>query len=203
MEKLFEPGSLSLFLIFFVPGFVALKVYDLLVASERRDFSKSAFDAVAFSALNFAVLWPLVRLVLSNGFQAAHPTLAIAFVFLILLIMPAIWPVIWVKVLMRMRTVSMHLVHPHDKAWDFVFSKRESFWIVLHMKDMRRIGGRFGEKSFASSNPAEAQIYLEEVWRLDEEGRFEEAVNLTNGILVLEKDLLAVEFFRYYEEEEQ
>lgn len=71
------------------------------------------------------------------------------------------------------------------------------------MRDTRRVGGRFGERSFASSNPAEAQIYLEEVWRLDEEGRFEEAVDQTNGILVLEKDLLAVEFFQYYEEEEE
>jgi hypothetical protein len=63
------------------------------------------------------------------------------------------------------------------------------------MKDMRRIGGRFGESSFASSNPAEPQIYIEEVSKLDEEGRFEEAVDGTSGILVLEKDLLAIEFF--------
>jgi hypothetical protein len=99
MEKLFEAGTLPLFLIYFVPGFVALKVYDLLVPSERRDFSKSSFDAIAFSALNFAVLWPLVRLVLSHDFSFAHPILETIFVFVILLIMPALWPVIWVKIL--------------------------------------------------------------------------------------------------------
>ena len=145
MEKLFDSGSLSLFLIFFVPGFVALKVYDLFVPSERRDFSKSIYDAAAFSALNFAFLWPLVRLVLSAGFQAAHPFLEIVLIFVLLLIMPAAWPVIWVKWLLRWRTLSKQIVHPHDKAWDYFFAQREPVWMILHMKDMGRIGGRFGE----------------------------------------------------------
>ena len=39
MEKLFEAqGTLALFLIFFIPGFITLKVYDLLVPGEARDF---------------------------------------------------------------------------------------------------------------------------------------------------------------------
>lgn len=58
MEKIFEGNSLLLFLIFFIPGFVSFKIYDLLVPGERRDFSKSAFDAIAYSALNFAILLP-------------------------------------------------------------------------------------------------------------------------------------------------
>jgi hypothetical protein len=62
VEKFFENEQvLALFLVFFVPGFLSLKVYDLLVPGERRDFSRAAFDAVAYSALNFGVLLPLYR----------------------------------------------------------------------------------------------------------------------------------------------
>jgi len=38
VEKLFEGNALFLFVIFFIPGFVSLKIYDLLVPGERRDF---------------------------------------------------------------------------------------------------------------------------------------------------------------------
>ena len=56
MEKLFEnQGTLGLFLIFFIPGFITLKVYDLLIPGEPRDFSKSLFDAIAYSSLNFRI----------------------------------------------------------------------------------------------------------------------------------------------------
>jgi hypothetical protein len=55
MEKLFEgQGTLALSLIFFIPGFITLKVYDLLIPGEVRDFSKSLCDGGAYSSLNFA-----------------------------------------------------------------------------------------------------------------------------------------------------
>jgi hypothetical protein len=55
LENLFEnQWTLALFLIFFVPGFISLKVYDLLIPSEARDFTKSVFDAIAYSTLSFS-----------------------------------------------------------------------------------------------------------------------------------------------------
>ena len=44
--------------------------------------------------------------------------------------------------------------------------------MIIHLKDGRRIGGRFDENSSASSFPAKEQIYIEEVWELDESGKF-------------------------------
>ena len=57
------------------------------------------------------------------------------------------------------------------KPWDYVFSRRQAYWVIVHLRDGRKIGGRFDRKSFASSYPADEQIYIEEVWRLDEDGR--------------------------------
>ena len=56
-------------LILFVPGFLMLKVYDLRVAAERRDFTKAAFDAVVYSVLNFVALLPIRSDVISAGFK--------------------------------------------------------------------------------------------------------------------------------------
>jgi hypothetical protein len=52
---LWSIDRLTLFFLFFLPGFVSLKVYDLLVPGEMRDFSRAFFDALSYSALNFFV----------------------------------------------------------------------------------------------------------------------------------------------------
>ncbi len=36
--NIWEADKLVLFLIFFIPGFVSIKVYDLLIPGEQRDF---------------------------------------------------------------------------------------------------------------------------------------------------------------------
>lgn len=89
MEKLFEGSTLSLFLIFFIPGFVSLKVYDLIVPGERRDFSKSAFDAIAYSALNFSVLLPLILLIQSEFLFVRHKNWAVLLTYFVLLFFPS------------------------------------------------------------------------------------------------------------------
>jgi len=58
------------------------------------------------------------------------------------------------------------------------------------------MGGRFDKRSFASSYPAEEQIYLEEVWNLSSDGKFETAVERSQGVIVSCSEILAVEFFQ-------
>jgi hypothetical protein len=65
------------------------------------------------------------------------------------------------------------------------------------LKDGRRFGGLYSSKSFASSSPAQPEIYLEEVWILDESGLFKAKVDRTAGVLIAGEDILALEFFSY------
>jgi len=64
------------------------------------------------------------------------------------------------------------------------------------MKDGRLIGGRYETESFASSFPHEEQLYLEEVWKLSDEGAFESKIDRTAGIMVSSGDIYAIELFR-------
>jgi hypothetical protein len=196
MEKLFEGSTLFLFLIFFIPGFVSLKVYDLIVPGERRDFSKSAFDAIAYSALNFAVLLPLILLIQSEFLLVHHKNWAVLLTYFVLLVFPAIWPFLLIR-LAATKLFLRYFVHPTPGAWDYLFGRREQFWAIVHLKDLRRIGGRFGIQSFASSSPAEPQIYLEEAWKLDDSGAFLAPVERSRGILIMADGIAAVELFEY------
>lgn len=186
--------NLPLFLTFFIPGFISLKIYDSLIPSERRDFSKSLFEVIAYSAINFAFFYPLIILINTPDFSQAHKYLYLLSIALIMFIMPFLWPVICIKVL-SLKPIAKYTINPFSKPWDFKFYKRESSWIIVHLKDGRKIGGIFHKDSFASSYPSEEQIYLETVWKLDDDGGFEKPIERSKGIIILKDEIAAVEFF--------
>jgi hypothetical protein len=72
-----------------------------------------------------------------------------------------------------------------------------AFASIVHLRDGKRIGGRYGADSFASSSPAEEQIYLEEVWSLDAHGSFFRGRGTLAGVLIMKSEIIAVELFRY------
>ena len=187
--------KLALFLIFFLPGFISMKVYDLLVPGEPRDFSKSFLEAISFSTLNFAALFPLIVWMQTSNLYKDHLYGFWLCVVAIMVLVPSIWPFAFLG-LVKLPFVADIIVNPIQKPWDYIFSKRKSYWVVVHLKDGRKIGGKFGAKSYASSNPAEEQSYLQEVWRLDEAGSFIEAVKESGGILIMSGEISAVEFFQ-------
>jgi hypothetical protein len=195
MEKLFESQqAFTLFLIFFVPGFISLKVYDLFIPAERRDFSKSLYDAVAYSALNFVALSWLIALMRSG---AMNPATWYPAFFVVVIGAPAVWPILFLWARKR-AWISRHVPHPNSRVWDDVFGLRKEYWVIVHLKDGRMMGGAYLTQSFASSNPAQPELYIEEVWKLDEQtGEFLEVVSGTAGMLILGDEILAVEFFRY------
>ena len=186
--------KLTLFLIFFLPGFISMKVYDLMVAGEPRDISKSVFEAIAYSTLNFGVLFWLIAIIQTDDFYHRHLILYSMSVAAIMVVVPACWPFLFLK-LSTWRPVAKHFIHPIRKPWDYVFGKRKSFWIIVHLQNGQKVGGRFDTQSFASSDPADEQIYLEEVWVLDEAGRFLKQVERSRGIIIMKDEIRAVEFF--------
>ena len=192
METLFQnKETLALFLIFFVPGFISLKVYDLLIPGERRDFTKSLVDAIAYSALNFAALLPVIVALL---FRSLSPWLSYPVMVLLLVGMPALWPFLFLLI-RRHPVVARRITSPNARVWDDIFAKRTPYWVIVHLKDQRRIGGLYGENSFTSHSPAPPEIYLEQVWHVDESGGFVgTVVKSTAGILIMGTDILALEF---------
>lgn len=51
----FTINEIVIFLIFFVPGFISMKVYNLFRANDKINFSESIGEAVSYSAINFAI----------------------------------------------------------------------------------------------------------------------------------------------------
>jgi len=68
------------------------------------------------------------------------------------------------------------------------------FFVRIKLRDGERVGGVFGEDSFATAYPEPQDVFLEEAWRLRQEGSFLEPLEGTAGLLVPGTSIELVEF---------
>jgi hypothetical protein len=191
---LWQTDKLVLFVAFVVPGFVALKTYELLVPRAARDSAQQVIDAVAYSCINYALLfWPIYE-VQAHGIATSSPRLYALFYAFVLLLAPVSWACLFVW-LRNSQFFQSSLPHPTGKPWDFVFGQRQPYWVIVTLKDGRKVAGRYDSKSFASSAPAPEQLYLQEAWVLNADDGFDRSRSETAGILVLASDVVTIELF--------
>lgn len=190
---IWQQDKLIIFIFFVVPGFIAIKFYELLLPSRHTDSAKQIIDAISYSCINYTImLWPIF-MVESYGLRSTHPNFYVFFYVVVLFIAPVAIVFCW-KWLRQTDFIQKHIPHPTLRPWDFVFGKRKTYWITVTLKNGEKIAGMYGPDSFASSSPAEEQIYLEEYWLLNEEGGFDRPAEQTAGILILSSEMLSVEF---------
>lgn len=191
---IWEGDKLALFIAFVVPGFISLKTYELLFPSARKHSAQQLIDAIAYSSINYALLlWPIYE-VEAHRVRASYPGAYVIFCVFVLLIAPALW--VWLYGLLRTtKRFQAILPHPTGKPWDYVFSQRRRFWIIVSLKDGSRIGGLYDSRSFASSAPAPEQLYLQETWEMNADGGFGRPRVDSAGIMILASDIVTVELF--------
>jgi len=192
---LWDASKLSLFALFVVPGFIAIKCYQLFFPGTHRSASEQLVDAIAYSVINYA-LWfipaPFVQKELSVGNGGMfHFFYHVAVVFVSPIILVWIW-----KCIRTSQLVQRSAPHPVEKPWDFVFRKREAYWLKIFLKNGEVLAGRYGSNSFASSAPSDEQLYLEEVWILGEKGQFERVKDRSAGAIISSSEISYVEFKR-------
>jgi len=193
--NIMEIDKFFVFIIFFVPGFISIKIYDLLVLADRHDFSKSIQEAIGYSCLNYGALSWLIVLIHKYNFLDLYPILYFIIIFIIVFIFPIIWPILFLR-LLTWKPITKYFNNPIPKPWDYIFLKREPFWIIIHLKNGGRVGGIYDNDSFASLSPIEEQIYLQEVWELDEFGKFIEPIKRSRGILIMREEISSIELFQ-------
>lgn len=189
--NIWEVDKLFLFIAFVIPGFISIRAYELFFPGNNEESSKKLIDAVTYSCINYALLFPLIYWVeqaqVSTVFQGV-------FYSWVLFFAPVLWVYIW-KLIRQTQYVQDRLPHPVNRPWDYVFSQRKSYWIIVTLKDGTKLGGMYGGNSFVSSSPCKEQIYLEQSWELNDDGGFERAHEQSGGILVITDEINYLELF--------
>lgn len=195
---IWSADKLILFIAFVIPGFLSIKFYQLVFPGTIRSATDQLIDAIAYSCINYALLFWAIVYVEDQGLRAVHPALYYLFYIFVLFISPFFLVLIW-------RWLRTHdyfkgaAPHPTQKPWDYVFSQSLPFWIVVHLKNGNKVGGRFAGRSFASSSPADEQLYLEESWLVNDNGTLERAYKQSAGVLIMSSEISFVEFSHYQE----
>ena len=80
-------------------------------------------------------------------------------------------------------------------AWDYVLRLERPAYVRVRLKDGGTVGGEFSTRSFASTTPSRADIYLERVWQLDENDNFVQPLVDNWGVWIAHDTIGQIEFF--------
>ncbi len=190
------------FIIFIIPGFISMKIWCLIVANDSKKIAENVLEVISYSCFNYAALSWLI-LIINKNFEwfTLHTFWLIIFILLILLIFPILWPILLYKI----RTTTFfknHFMHPIPKPWDYFFSKKEGCFILIHLNNGAKIGGLFSSDSYASSFPNKEDLFIEQVWEINDKGEFIKEIEGTRGLWVSNSCFEYLEFFKIEYEEE-
>jgi hypothetical protein len=167
-------GSVWLFVFIVLPGFLSMRVYGLLRPMERITLKDNILEAIAFSIVNAALMMWAIRLLIAPAFFDQYPVWSYILFVATFLIAPTLWPFLLVGLISFLENKNI-ILSQQPTSWDHFFRRRQGrqgCWIVVHLRDGRRLGGKFGRNSYASAYPTPGHLYIEQLWRLDEDGRF-------------------------------
>jgi Family of unknown function (DUF6338) len=192
-----SPEVVVLLLYLVVPGFVFVRVYDLLAPGERRSLGGAIIDTLGTSFI-FMMFWFWPFAALYDYRDSLGSGLRYLILSVLTVLAAFVTPVLLAYVVHRLRrsrflTGSTSEPSPTSRDW-FFSAKAENCYVRFHLKTGETLGGYYGDNSFAASLPHGEEIYVEEVWRLDEDGRFAEQVEGTKGAFVSREDCTLMEF---------
>jgi hypothetical protein len=171
--------SIGLFIIIVAPGFLSLKIWGLIHPTRHTSLADSLYEAIFYGVLNYFLIvqWlPKLLAKINSVFEI------IAYI-ISLVIVPLLLPLLW-KNILSLKFIKQKTINSVPKAWDFFFAKHLPCFMLIHLKNGQMIGGLYSDKSSASTYPESEDLYLEQVWVVDSEGRFYEPVEGTMGLLV-------------------
>lgn len=200
-----QTGTALIVLVAFVlPGFVTLAFVERTYAVPVRDRSplELVLLALYYSAISYGiaglVAWPLdltlddVRGSLQDGSVGVIAAAGIVVVFLLPALIATVSRV-WTTSRLRERLLSgagVSAVHRIETGWDFYFRQRRPALVIATLRDGAKVGGFFGDMSFATYSVDGRDLFLEQRWSLDEGGWFDGPVEGDDGVWVAGADVV-------------
>lgn len=86
--------------------------------------------------------------------------------------------------------------NPIPTAWDYYFNKKEPCFVVITLKSGKSIYGLFSDKSFASSEQTERDLYIEKTYNFNDETEWKE-IPRNKGIYINKEDIETIEFYSF------
>jgi len=171
MPDLKSLESIYLVLGFIVPGMIITLVRAQFFTGRVQSLTENVVSYIALTVLYYGIAAPFVEYVLTVREPGRMKILA--WLALIILLPAAIGFVLGVigqndvfrRVLQFFR---INPVHATPSAWDYAFARlRGDHFVMITLSDGSTVSGIYGSQSFASSDPAERDLLLQELYEVD------------------------------------
>ena len=197
IADLFKPDVLLPLLTFAIPGFIAWATMQSILPRGSQKVSEVGFEILTYGFVN-AILWTLLRKPPSS-WQAWPTSWSDDLLFVAMVIAsPIVIAVLYLR-LLRWLVKRRQILPLEPTAWDWLFldSAKNARAAVITLRDNTKVAGAFVEGSYTALHPYARDLFLSEVWKLNDDGRFVARVAKTQGLYIDKSDILYIEFFDY------
>lgn len=204
---LLSPETFEFFATYLLAGYVVIIVRSRFVLGLRPKPAEIVIEAIIFSLVNELIASGLLEVSNWTGLTGAitergwvAPGESRGFFFAKILVLPTLLGAVlgynltagWKNALLR--RLSLPIIHPVQKGHDFAFgSNRQPGFVIITYFDGTTVLGFFGEQSLASSDPERSDLYLERLYRSDDDGSWSQPDPPRSGLINLE-NVRSVEF---------
>lgn len=186
---------------FLVPGFLIDLTVSRFFYKKSEQVPLILLRFLTFSCLNYAI-WIFIYLLPWDKSFLTNPAF-LAVIFLVIIFISPLFSGLIFGLANQQQLVEQGLailgfrtLSGFPSAWDYHFSRiNEPLWVLVTLKDESQVAGRFGRKSFASSESSERDLYLEKSYKLREDNSWE-TVEGTVGILIKADEIRYIEFLK-------
>ena len=152
-----------------IPGYIILKIISTIIPTKKQSETEIIVQSIGFSILNNSI-WSFAFSFVKYSFYKTNIVLFNFFTSLIFILSGVVTGTVIAllkkyNVLGKMLNIlKIETTCPIPTAWDYVFSKYESYWVEIEVSSGKQIRGLFSNMSYASSEYDNRDIYLEKLY---------------------------------------
>ena len=196
MPDIKDLNNIYLISAFIVPGLIITYMRSRFVTGRMEKFSDAALGYLTLTIIYYGLSLPIIGWIIS--FEQG--TFKTALWWGLLIFGPMLFGLIlgvatqyewlrWIASKLRLR-----VVHNTPTSWDWRFANcHAARFVMVTLTDGSTVAGIFGAGSFASTDPAERDVYLQEVMDVGDDGAWSYRLEAT-GILIMAKEIRYIEF---------
>lgn len=187
---------------FIIPGSIVISITRRVIPKKENEYNTKILEYFIYSFLNFFMWSILIYNIYSNiNSWKEHYVLLWLTLLMIIFLSPVAIALIVIQIAQKdvIRKICIYFnltsVDTEPSAWDFKFKNISSEWVIVTLKNDKIISGFLGSLSYISQNEKERDIYISEVFEIDENNKWTRKKN-TDGILIKAEEIKYIEFFK-------
>ena len=185
--------ALIVFILVVVPGFLIVFVRSQFVKGTLLPYPAGFFSYLTISVIYWLLLLSLTIPIMEVINSLSYKIKSLGFVIVLPVLVGALAGQFANKqALYRvLRKLKFNPIHPVPSAWDYTFSDFSEQFVLVRLKDGTSFGGLMGTNSFFSSDTGERDMFIEEIYEINEENVW---VPTGAGVFVSGGEMSTVEF---------